>query len=804
MSASPSRDALRLAPDHLRWRCDPELVGAASTADVEPVEGVVGQDDAIDALRFGLETTAPGQNVYVRGLTGTGRTELVRRLLDEVSPACPLAPDRCYVRNFDRPDRPALVTLPRGRGRAFQEHVDELVGFIGDELLPQLESERVKERRAELERELQERMQELGGPFEEELSDEGMALVMLQTPGGSQPAILPVIEGEPAHPDRMRQLVSEGKVTREQAEELRRKASEYGKRLGDLNARLSEAREEHQRGVRELIEEEARSLLDFSVNRIKRAFACDEVERFVDGIVEDVVSNQLQALGEGQDVTRLYRVNLVASHGDEEECPVLTETQPTLQNLLGAIDRIVLPQGGVHSDHLMIHAGALLRADGGFLVLEARDVLSEPGAWRVLVRTLRTGLLEISPQESMLLGSTAVLKPEPIPIQVKVILIGEPGLYHALDGQDPDFPHLFKVLADFDTMLPRDEAGVAYYAGVLARVARDEELPAFDSTAVASLAEHGARIAGRNDRLTTRTSRLLDLAREAAFLALKGGADVVDGGHVREAVRRSRRRADLPARRFREAISDGTIRIQTSGEVVGQVNGLAVTHAGPLTYGIPARITASVGPGSRGTVSIEGEAHLSGAIHTKGFAIQGGLLRHLLRGVHHPLAFSASIAFEQSYGGIDGDSASAAEICCLLSALTDVPLSQSIAMTGAIDQHGHVQPVGAVSEKIEGFFDACSDAGLTGDQGVILPRANRRELMLREDVVAACVEGRFHVWAVETIQEALELFTGVPTGEPDADGHYPEDTLLGRAAARVYEFWRMTRGRGPQEEELEA
>ena len=312
---------------------------------------------------------------------------------------------------------------------------------------------------------------------------------------------------------------------------------------------------------------------------------------------------------------------------------------------------------------------------------------------------------------------------------------------------------------------------------------------------------YDSRVAGRNDRLTTRTSRLLDLAREAAYLADKRGAEVTSAEDVREAVRRNKRRGDLPARRFREAIADGTIRIQTDGAVVGQVNGLATTHAGPLTYGFPARITATMGPGTRGAVNIEGEARLSGAIHTKGFAILGGLIRHLLRGVEHPLAFSASIAFEQSYGGIDGDSASGAETCCLLSALTGVPLRQSVAMTGAIDQHGHIQPIGAATEKIEGFYDACVDAGLTGDQGVIIPRANRRDLMLREDVAAACAEGRFHVWSVETIQEALEIFTDMPAGSADAAGTYPEGTLLALATERATDFWRMARGLKPDEDE---
>ncbi len=800
MSTPQSSTRCRVTTEDLRWRCAPDDVGVGSTADVEPIHGVVGQDDALDALSYGLETAGPGQNVFVRGLSGSERLKLVRQLLEQVKPSCQLAQDVCYVRNFDQPDSPVLVSLPRGRGRAFQERVDDLTGFIGNQLLPQLQSDTIKERRVELGRSLQERMQAIGEPFEEDLSKNGMALVMLPVAGESQPAILPLIDGEPAPPERMQELIAAGKLKPEEVAELRGKVSEFSQRLGELNSSLAQARESHRRAVREMMEDEARSLLDFTVGEIKRAFPSDAVAHFVDGIVNDVVSNQLQALGEGRDPARLYRVNLLLCHcGDD--CPILVETQPTLQNLLGTIDRQVLPGGGVHSDHLMIHAGSLLRADGGFLVIEARDLLAEAGAWQVLVRTLRTGLLEIRPQESLLFGSSAVLKPEPIPIQVKVILVGDAGLYGALDARDPDFPHLFKVLADFSTSVPRDDEGLRYYAGMLAKLAREEDLPDFDASAIAALAEHGARIAGRNDQLTTRFGRLADLAREAAFLTHKASAQLVSAERVHDAVRRSRRRADLPARRFREAIAEGKIRIQTAGEVVGQVNGLAVTHAGPLTYGFPARITATIGPGHRGTINIESEARLSGSIHTKGFAILGGLLRHLMLGVEHPLAFSASIAFEQSYGGIDGDSASGAETCCLLSALTGVPLRQSVAMTGAIDQHGHIQPIGAASEKIEGFFDACTDAGLTGEQGVIIPRANLRNLMLREDVVAACAEGRFHVWAVETIQDALEVLTGIEAGTLDEQGSYAPGTLLAGAVERVGQFWRKTRGLAPLDEE---
>lgn len=804
--AESARDDLRVASADLRWRCDHRALSFANTGEVEAAHGVVGQDDAVEALRFGLEIHAPGQNVYVRGLTGTGRTRLVRHLLSEVRPACDLPDDRAFVHDFATRDRPALVTLPRGRGRAFRDRIDELVAYLRDELLPALSSDAMKARRAELEKRLKADVEGVTQPFDARLGEAGFALAMMNTPNGPQPAVLPVIDGQPAPPERLAALEAEGKVDQERLAELRTAAARLVVEYREVGEKVAARNEEHRVALRDLVENEARRLLGQSVQEINERFPIPAVARFLEGLVDDVVSKRLHALGAADDGdgpddahwTRRYRVNLVRACDPADPCPIVVENQPTLRNLVGAIDRRVLPNGAAFSDHLMITGGSLLAADGGYLVLEARDVLSEPGAWKTLVRTLRSGQLEIATSESMLFGSMAALKPEPIPVDIKVILIGDPGLYHALDSADPDFPQLFKVLADFDATLANDQRGIAHYAGMLAALAEDEGLPAFDATAVAALAEHGARIAGRSDRLTARFGRLSDLAREAAFLASKRDDTTVTGDDVREAVRRTRRRADLPARRFREHIADGTLRIDTRGKVVGQVNGLATTSAGPLTYGFPARITTTIGPGHRGTVNIEGEARLSGAIHTKGSHIRSGLMRHLLRGARHPLSFTASLAFEQSYGGIDGDSASGAETCCLMSALTGVPLHQGVAMTGAIDQFGHIQPIGAATEKIEGFFDTCVDAGLTGEQGVIVPRANVKNLMLRPDVVEACEAGRFHVWSVETIAQALEIFTGVRAGEADEQGHYPEGTLLHLAIDQAGEYWRQARAAPPQ------
>jgi ATP-dependent Lon protease len=453
------------------------------------------------------------------------------------------------------------------------------------------------------------------------------------------------------------------------------------------------------------------------------------------------------------------------------------------------------PDGAPEAPQMLVRAGTLLQADGGYLILEARDVLTEPGAWMALIRTLRSGRIELTPPDLPVPWRMPMLRPDPIPVRVKVILLGDPGVYPMLEALDPDFGHLFKVLADFDDVIPRDDHGLRCYANVVARIVREEELPAFDRTALAELCEHGARIAARRGKLSARFGRLADLAREAAFLAKREERKTVAQEDVRTAVRRTKGRADLPSRRFRDLVREGTLRIATRGSEVGQINGLAVMSTGQLAYGFPTRITATIGAGSRGAINIEREAELSGAIHTKGFYILGGLLRHLLR-TQHPLAFDASVAFEQSYAGIDGDSASAAEICCLLSALTEIPIRSDLAMTGAIDQVGHILPIGAVNEKIEGFFDACAATELSGSQGVVIPAANAGDLMLRHDVVEAAEAGRFRVHAIETIHEAIGLFTGIEPGQRGEDGRYAPHTVLGRAVERAAAFWEMGRGGG--------
>lgn len=782
---SPWPDAL--PADALRWRC-PARDLPESTEVLSELPGVVGQDSAVEALRFGLECQAPGQNVFVRGLTGTGRMTLVHELLDKLKPNACARKAYGYVHNFSEPDRPRLITLASSEARRFKRRVRELAETIRDHLAQALEDSPLKSEREAIETRRQEELEAVTGEFEKELRAAGLELVTLQRGPITMPAILPVVEGKPVGPDVFERMHDDGKISDEEYAAYREKRKSFQKRLNEVTEKVHEIQRRTGEALREIAEASARRILEEMVRPLRKDFPGEDVGRFLDELTTDVVENRLFSQDKEFDPVETYGVNILLDGDCEsEDCPVVVENTPTLFKLLGTVEREWGPQGPLPSDYRMIRAGSLLRANGGYLILDARDILMEPGAWKVLERALRTGELEIVPPELVwgLWGTS--LKPEPIPLQVRVILVGDAWIYYMLDAYDPDFSHLFKVLADFDSVIDRDD-GTMQYAGVLARIAREEKLPPFERSALAALVEHGARIASLRGKLTARFGRVADVAREAAFLARKDGRERVEEQDVDNAIRRTKERGDLSSRRFRELVRGGVLHVQTEGEVVGQINGLAVIQAGPVSYGFPARITASVGAGSAGVVNIDGQSELSGSVHTKGFHILGGLLRNLLK-AEHPLAFSASLTFEQSYGTIDGDSASCAEICCLLSGLTGIAIRQGVAITGSIDQLGRVQAIGGVNEKIEGFFDVCEDLGLGGGQGVIIPRSNVGDLMLRRNVVDACAAGKFRVFAVDRVEEALAILTGRVVGEPDEDGFYPEDTVLGKAQDKARELW---------------
>ncbi|MCP4079804.1 MAG: AAA family ATPase [Planctomycetaceae bacterium] len=786
------QDELRLSQEQLRWQCDPSLVGGESEEQSALTEPIGVQQTARDAMTFGILCDAPGQNVFVRGARGTGRRTMVKQLLTKLAPTTGKKRDFCYVHHFKNPDRPRLITLSPGSAKAFRRQIHDIAKFIQDGLVKALDSEPFASERMRMKAEVQVRIAAISEPLEKDLAENSMALVSIQQGNMSVPVIFPLVDGQPVKPEEFQALIKEGKASSEQLDKFKELFPGFQNRLKDIGKQVNETYREGQKAIEAFNERGARSLFYSICEPVVSEFGSERgVAEFLSEIVDDAIEYRLNPSGEEKlDLTDLYGVNIVLTHEDKTKRPVVEESLPSAMNLLGTVEQKIGPSGTASTDYRGIRAGALLNADQGYLILNTEDLLSEPGAWHALMRTLRTGRLEIVPPEAGWMRPYVVVQPEPIEIQVRVILIGDVSTYYRLDHSDTDFGELFKVLADFEHEMPRDQQGVKHYAEVLSQLVSSEGLLPFDNSAVAALAEHGARIVSRGKKLTTRFGRIADIAREAAFVCQQMDEGLVTDKHVEEAVRRTKRRASLPSKNFQEMVERGTILVECSGEVVGQINGLAVMRAGPLTYGFPARITASIGPGRAGLINIEGTASMSGSIHTKGFHILGGLLRFLLK-TSHPLAFSASIAFEQSYGGIDGDSASGAEMVCLLSALTAMPIRQGMAMTGAVDQHGHIQAIGGVNEKIEGFFDVCVFFGLTGEQGVVIPKSNAADLMLRSDVVEACAAGKFHIYAVDTIHQAMELMTGIPAGD-FVEGIYPVGSLLAMAVEKAHEYWRLT------------
>lgn len=782
----------RLTAADVRWRCVAGDLGINTTEEVSTKHEILGQDDAKEALQFGLESTAHGNNIFVRSLPGFGRIPLIHQLITEGMHDRSPAPDRCYVFNFNSPDQPVLISLPPGQGPAFRLEMEKFAEFVEQELPAYLSSDRVESKQKAIASDIQSGIQAISEPFDAELRAADLMMVPLQVGQTMVPTILPVINDKPAQYDDIQKLRANGQMSDDEFKSLMEKVSSFEEKFGEISKSIAAMQDRYKDGMQKLMTSEAHVYVNSRMSSIKSLFSDAAVHEFLEQVFNDLITHGLSEIANNIGFVRRYRVNVVQCRTENAAYPVISVVNPSLTNLAGKIDREFSPSSmATQSDHLMIRSGAILEADGGYLIVDAGDILREPGAWDALVRTLKTGSLEIANPDPFGLWATPQIRPEPIPVDVKVILVGDPEIYALLDYSEPRFASNFKVLVDFGDTISRDAEGLKAYINVVARIIEEDGLPHFSASAVAAVVEHGARICAQKSRLTSRFGRIADIVREGAHLARRESRTLVEAEDVYSAVQRSKRRAALPVFRFNRLIKDGTMLINVHDSVVGQINGLAVTSAGPLVYGFPSRITASIGPGSAGAVNIERESDLSGAVHTKGFLILSGLLRYLLD-LSHPMAFSSSIAFEQTYGGVDGDSASGAEFCCLISALTGLPVSQEIAMTGAIDQKGNILPIGAAAEKIEGYFDACKSLGFTGNQGVIIPLANAGELMVRLDVVEAVAEGSFSIFAISRIEQAMAILMDTEPGDC-VSKEYSEGTILRLAQNRAHEYWETAR-----------
>ncbi len=763
-----------LSADELRAVCDPATLEFRSTADLPALDGLIGQDRALAATHFGIAMRRAGYNLFVLGPARTGKTTAMRRLLDARAATEPTPSDWCYVHNFADPDRPTALELPAGRGRELREEMARLVEECRVRVPRAFEGEHFERRKARLLEDLARRQRETIARLDEKARAEGLAVV--GTPQGL--AIAPAPEGEPLGPEAFAALPPEERErieARAAAFEEHVEAARRGLRGFEREAFAAHAR---------LVSEVAAAATRQLVQELRDRFAgLAGVQRYLDDVERHMIAHaeEFQHLHERPPLPVMpapggfldrYRVNVIVDRGGATGAPVVVEEHPTHGNLLGRIEHRA-HFGALLTDFTLVKGGALHRANGGYLILEAAEVLRSFQGWQALKKCLKSGTIRIEePLEELRLVSTVTLAPEPIPLDVKVVLIGSPMLYYLLWALDEDFGELFRVKVDFDDSLPRTRESEQLYARFIGAACREEGLRPFGPDGVAQLIEHGARLVPDRERLTARLGALLDLVREAAFWAEQAGRPLVGADDVRHAVAQQTYRANLVDERLRRQIADGTLLVATDGEAVGQVNGIAVLALGDHAFGRPTRITARTFAGKPGVLDVEREAKLGGPLHSKGVMILTGFLggRYARE---HPLALAASIAFEQHYEEIDGDSASCAELCALLSSIAGIPLSQAFAVTGSVNQRGDVQAVGGINEKIEGFFDVCRLRGLTGRQGVVIPAANVRHLMLREDVVEAVRRGRFQVHAVATVDEVLTLLAGREAGAPGPDGRFP-------------------------------
>ena len=784
--------------------CDLRQFDFVSSDELEEISAFNGQSRAMDALNFGLDIGQRGFNVFALGLPGVGKFTAVEELLQQVAAGKEVASDWCYVHNFEQPKRPAALRLPPGRGALFSKDMQALVEELGSVIPAAFDNEDTQTRLGELEEAFRERRTLALETLRQDAIKRGIALV--ETPTGF--TFAPIGEAKQILDPTQFQHLPEAEQQR-----IQNIVTELQESLQKLLRQFQSWHKETREKLQSLYREIARFAVGHLIDNLREDYAdIEAILAHLDAVERDIVQHVNEflpsadgmgsAAASGQPVPALkrYGVNLVVDNGNSRGSPVVLEGLPNHENLLGCVEHQA-QMGTLVTDFTLIKPGALHRANGGYLLLDAQKVLMQPFAWETLKRALQSREIRIaSPERSFALISTTSLEPEPIPLDVKVVLVGERYLYYYLHEFDTDFSNLFKVAADFDDSVDRTPESQHDYARLIATLARREGLKPLDRPAVGRVIERASRLCEDAEKLSVHRRNLVDLLKEADYWAQKANAKRIRVKDVQHALDQQRYRLSRVQMRLQEEIQRGTMIIDTAGESVGQVNGLSVLEHGDLVFGQPGRITATTRVGDGEVVDIERETELGGSIHTKGVLILSNFLMSRYA-KQHPVSLTASLVFEQSYGSIDGDSASLAELCALLSSLAEAPIKQSFAITGSINQHGQVQPIGGVNEKIEGFFDVCEACGLTGDQGVIIPESNVKHLMLRHDVVETVKGGRFRIYAVATVDEAIQLLTGIPAGEPLKQGGFQKNSVNARVEARLIELSDVRREFGAKGDE---
>ena len=797
---SSAKTALSVAD--LRWRCHPDQLPFKTTAELQPLANVGGVHRWMEALTLGMAIRRPEYNIFAVGADGTGKTFLSQRFIEAQAKAEPPPDDWCYVYNFEQPHVPNVLRLPTGRGRPFKADIERLVDDLREVLTATFEGEEYRSHRQLIEQELKDRQEQAFGEIEHEAQRDSIAF--LRTPMGFSFA--------PMHQDNVMQPQVFQALSEADRTAIEHKIKELQDKLQDLLQQIPLWVKQTQDKLRELNQETATYAVSGLIATLEATYGdVPEIPDHLQTLKADMVANAEAILTmaaqmaqaptqvhDGQNpLLRRYGVNLIADNADLTHAPVIHEDNPTYDRLIGRIEHRS-EMGALITDFHLIRPGALHRANGGYLLIDAKRLLSRPMAYEGLKQALRGSTIEIESAAQLYgLPATITLQPESIPLSMKVVLLGDRMLHYMLSQYDPEFHDLFKVIADFDEDIARSGDALGDFHRVIAGLVENAGIRAVDAGGVGRLCEFSVRMAEDSEKLSLKMEVLRDVLIEADYWAGLAGRDAVTAADIDRSLDQREYRVDRIRERIQQEIGKGTIRIESEGEVAGQMNGLSVLQIGDFAFGRPSRITAQVRLGSGAVVDIEREVKLGGPLHSKGVMILSGYLGAKF-GVEAPLSLSATLVFEQSYGGVDGDSASAAELITLLSAIAQVPLAQRFAMTGSVDQMGRVQAIGGVNFKIEGFFDVCDARGLTGEQGVLIPATNTRHLMLHDRVVDAVAAGKFHIHAVETVDQAIEILTGLPAGEPDAKGEYPEGSFHRKVADRLAALAEARRKFAPQ------
>ncbi|MFA7288109.1 MAG: ATP-binding protein [Melioribacteraceae bacterium] len=793
-----------LKPEELSWVCDPEIFKFETTSHLKPIEGIVGQERALKALKLGVELKSPGYNIFVTGLSGTGKFTSIKSVLESISPDCSQLKDYAYVNNFKDRDRPTLLEFPAGKAVEFKEALYKAIKFLQEKIPSFLSNDPFVSQKKKLLEEFGSSQSAIMNEFEEKLKKDNFTLGQVKVGELTRPEILAVIENEPVFMQQLGEFVKGEKITKEQADQFIKKYSSYQEELAKVFKQSLKLSQSFQEKILELEKSFVGNVIHITMDEIKKQYQSEKIINYLEEVEDDILSNleifkgQKPATEETQDglvvdYLKEYEINIILDNTGVKSCPVVLETSPTYNNIFGTIEKFSDGRGGWYADFTKVKAGALLRANGGFLILNALDSFSENGVWKALKRVLLYGKLEIQDLASMYQFSPSVLKPEPIDIECKIILVGNNYIYSVLSNYGDDFNKIFKVKADFDYEIERNEQSIFEYARLIKKLIEQEKLLEFDKTAVARITEYGAKYSGRQNKLTTRFAYIADLVRESNFWAKDNGDKTVSNYHVDQAFLAKRERHGLYESKVQEMLDNKTLLIETTGKKIGMINGLAVYGGDAYSFGKPTRITASVSLGNGTFINVERESGLSGSSHNKGVLIISGYFKEKF-GRKLNLAFNANIVFEQGYGMIDGDSASITEICVISSALSRLPIKQSIAITGSVNQKGEIQPIGGVNEKVEGYFDVCSKRGLDGSHGVIIPIQNVKDLMLKQEVIDAVKENKFHIFPVAKVEEAIEILFSVEAGTANAHGDYPVGTVFGEVEKELKEMRKTAKG----------